>query len=562
MTADGSADKGGALVSGTFPITGDLRFSVDIVDRDGLHAKAPLEGRCLMIADQKPRIMIAEPRATGYATPDIPIPVLIEAEDDFGIAEVELFRSLNGSREVGIKLPLAPAAGTSARVQKLQSALQLSEWSLDPGDNIEISAVARDNDPDGAKSARTPTHRITIITREQYLELLRQQETIDDVYERYKPWLKRLVELRKQWDAAHKEKDPKKLEAMREALRESVMQLQEQIKEPPVFNADLQFAKELEELQQTLQQAMKDLEEGNYDAVDNRLGDEDEKKQREFDMPLEMLTKIYRLTEDESLFTALALAQEDMAKRTDRFAKLEKLTEAADISDMKALQDEEVQIRTSLQQVVQDIRDHAHQLPKDVDELKDLIKTADEFATKVVDLKIDAELEKAANAMGEKRGKDADAAAKSASELMMQLVDKINAGGMGGPGGKFLRRFGPHIATTVNQLLGARGLPRMNEGGGFNGGRGGVTMGHQANSPSVYGSKPQKRPGGGGGSKKSPNGGGSESAETLDDAKGFGMHNQFDSGASSATPLSALPGKYRSAIRDFSRRIADEGAKP
>ena len=105
-----------------------------------------------------------------------------------------------------------------------------------------------------------------------------------------------------------------------------------------------------------------------------------EEAEKNLDMPLEMLTKLYRLIEDESLFTALAQVQEDIAHRTARFEKIEHAAAAQDQRDLKALAEEERQVQSSLEQLIQDIRDHAGKLPRG-DDFKELAKTANEFAT-------------------------------------------------------------------------------------------------------------------------------------------------------------------------------------
>lgn len=537
------------VVSGIFEISADLQFSATIVDVDGLESKEPLRGRCLLAPDQAPRVAISEPRQRSYATADIALDVRIEAEDDFGIGEITLYRNLNGSRDY--RLPI-PVPVTQRRSPKIEISLPLLEWSLDAGDVIELYVVARDNDPGGAKSAQTPTHRVTIITKEQYLDMLRQQETLDDLYERYKPWLRRLVELRRKWEQAKENKDPKAIAEMREALREAAEELEIQLKEPPVFEADLEFSKELKELQETLRQAMQDIDDGNFDEVDNRLSSTQKELDTKLDLPLEALIKLSRLIEDESLFTLLAQVQEDIARRAERFNKQETLVEPTDISDLKALLEEERELPTVLQRLLQDIRDHAGQLPQDNEEFKDLITTANEFATKVHDAEIEQILDQAISAMSAGRGTDSHALAKKAAELMMSFVAQNQNGGMGGKAMKELRKFGPHLANSVAQSLNARGM-----GGGGGGGRG-FSMGGRNNSAGLYGSRPQRKQGGGQGGGRKSGGGSGVSGEGLKDVKGFGIHTQFDDGSASGVPLSALPSRYRSAVRDFNRHIVDD----
>ncbi len=541
------------VVAGTFEITGDLRFSALIRDVHGTPAKAPLQGRCLMLPDQPPRVAIREPRAKSFATPDISLPTIIETEDDFGISEILLYRSLNGSREIPLKVPVV---GTGQHVSRHEVSLPLNQWGLEPGDVLELSALARDTDPAGAKTAQTPVHRITIINKEQYLEMLREQETIDDLNERYKPWLQQLVALRKQWELAHKKNDPKEIEAVKQVLRDAVEQLEQQLKEPPVFSADLQMAKELKELQESLRQALEDLDKADYDAVDNRLADTEKEAAKKIERPLELLTKLYHLIEDQELFTMLAQVQEDMAHRTARFEKIAQAAEAQEQRDLKALGDEERQIQSSLEQLVQDIRDHAGKLPKDDESLKKLIDTANEFATKVHDLEIEKMLGNAAGSMEKFAGTDSRTYATQAAGAMMGLVEK-GGGGMGGGAMDELEKFSPTLANTAKQMLKGKGLGNGAGNSNGKGGRGGYSMSGGSNA-GVYGNRQRKLSKSGSGGGKQGGGGGPASGQKLDDAEGFGHIDTLDDGKSGGVPLSAIPSKYRSAVRDFNRRIADE----
>ncbi len=539
----------GNVVSGTFEITGDLGFSAVIRDTDGTPS-APFAGRCLLVPDQPPRISISEPLPSSFATTDITLPVVIDAEDDFGISEVILYRSLNGSRDVPLKLPLS---GGNRKLVQLTSELPLKEWSLDPGDVLEIYALARDNDPAGAKTTQTGVHRITIITKEQYQELQRQQETIDDVQERYQPWLKRLNELRQKWNEAKKSNDPKKMEEMKEALREDVERLENQLKEPPVFAADEQFSKELRDLQDSLKKAGEDIDKGNYDDVDKALGDEAEKLKKELEIPLEHLAKYYRLLEDEATYTALAQAQEDMARRLKRFADKKEVKDPQDVRDLKALQDEQRELREALERTLQDIRDHAAKLPKEDEKFKELVESANDFATKAHDLGIDESLKKCDAAMSANKGEEAAKEAGEAAEKMMSLVQKGEA--MEGEAMEGLRPFGPSMGETAGQMLNGRGLPKpgSKSGGGFS------RRGGSRGQVGVYGNsnKPKSR-GGGRSDKKSDGSINSHSGEHLVDPKGFGIRDQFDDGSSAGGAMQAMPGKYRSAVRDFYRKVTDE----
>jgi len=197
----------------------------------------------------------------------------------------------------------------------------------------------------------------------------------------------------------------------------------------------------------------------------------------------------------------------------------------------------------------QDIRDHAGKLPKDEERLKKLIDMANEFATRIHDMDIAKVLNDSGTAMEKNKGTESFTNATKGAEMMMSLVKKIQQnGGMGGMAREELQ-FLPTLDMTVGQMLRGKGLGGSG-GGGFSMSRGG--------NAGLYGNRPQRVKAAGSGGGKKGGGGGPSSGEKLDDAEGFGKINQFDDGSSGGVPLSAIPSRYRSAVRDFNRRIADE----
>ncbi|MCZ7644418.1 MAG: hypothetical protein M5U26_03910 [Planctomycetota bacterium] len=542
-------------VAGSFEIDADLRFAALIEDVGGLRAREPVTGRCLLVPDRAPTVALAEPPPVSYATPDVDVPVAIEAEDDFGIAGVKLYRSLNGSREIAQDIPLD---GADPRMPRLGVELPLSQWSLAPGDEIALYASVWDNDPAGAKAAMTPVHRITIITKELYRELLRQQETIDDLNDRYQPWLSQLAELRKQVDQARKSGEAKDAEAVKKTLREMVERLQDQLKEPPVFDADLQFSKELQELLETLQQAQKEAEDDDYEGLNQLLGDEQEDLDENLKLPLETLVKLYRLIEDETLYAVLTQIQEDLAKRLERFKGKEHVGDPEEQRELRALLDEQQQVRDALRRLLQDIRDHAAQLPREDERFKELVESAERFATEVQESDLDRKLGECEQALAGNKGADAAERARDAAERMKEFLEKCcGQQGLGEQTESRLRKFAPKMVETVNQLLGGRGLPKLGQRG--QGRTGGFRSGKS--NVGLYGSKQRKASGGGRSDKKNQDGVPIAGGGKMDDVEGFGMLQEFGDGDSTGVPYGALPGRYRGVVRDFYRKVVDDWGK-
>ena len=107
----------------------------------------------------------------SLATPTATIPVTLSAEDDYGIASVQLFRSLNDSRP----LPMSPrlAAAVSRRLSTTVE-LPLAAYGLEPGDVIKLFARVEDNDPAGGKGSESPVVVLNIVSQQDFDRMLRR----------------------------------------------------------------------------------------------------------------------------------------------------------------------------------------------------------------------------------------------------------------------------------------------------------------------------------------------------------------------------------------------------
>jgi hypothetical protein len=87
----------------------------------------------------------------------------LAAEDDYGIARAQLFRSLNGSR------PRPTAVSfDSKRARRIdeQMYLPLPEYGLVPGDVIKLFGRVEDSDPAGPKGAESAVVTVRVISQE------------------------------------------------------------------------------------------------------------------------------------------------------------------------------------------------------------------------------------------------------------------------------------------------------------------------------------------------------------------------------------------------------------
>src|SRR5205807_8028382 len=124
-----------------------------------------------------------EPPPVSFVTPDVALPVLLAAEDDYGLRRVQLFRSLNDSRALPLSWSLPEPAPTRWSTTAL---LPLSSYGLSPGDEIKLFARAEDNDPAGPNGAESAIVTVRIISQEDYEKLVRAREGIEVLLSKYR----------------------------------------------------------------------------------------------------------------------------------------------------------------------------------------------------------------------------------------------------------------------------------------------------------------------------------------------------------------------------------------
>ena len=106
----------------------------------------------------------------------MPLPVVLAAEDDYGISRIELFRSLNDSRPLPVNVPVKTPPPTR---WSTTTYLPLSSYGLEPGDEIKLFAHVEDNDPAGAKGAESPVAVIRIISQGEFERMVRARQGLE-----------------------------------------------------------------------------------------------------------------------------------------------------------------------------------------------------------------------------------------------------------------------------------------------------------------------------------------------------------------------------------------------
>ncbi|MBI3492067.1 MAG: hypothetical protein HY047_09835 [Acidobacteria bacterium] len=121
-------------------VVDDNSYRVALADRDGLSSSGETEYFIRTLADRPPEVRILKPATDRNVTRLQEVDIEAQAEDDYGVARLDLVYSVRGGAETIVPLPIAPR---SAMVSGRHT-LYLEDLDVQPGDFISYYARARD----------------------------------------------------------------------------------------------------------------------------------------------------------------------------------------------------------------------------------------------------------------------------------------------------------------------------------------------------------------------------------------------------------------------------------
>jgi len=578
---------GDSSVVGEFAIAQSAKFDLHLTDTDGQASQEPFVGSITLLIDQRPLVRILEPKAQSLATPTTTLPIILDAEDDFGLSSVELYRSLNDSRPISNSLPVPEP---SPRRFHDQQYLPLARYGLQPGDEIKLFARVVDNEPNNPKGAESTVVTVRIISQADFEKMLRIREGLEVLVSKYQQAERRLESLADEIAKIQKElenadPDSPLADELRERLEKLAKEMQEEAEaianaadHDLPYDIDQNLKQKLKDLAEKLKQAGDELQkltkksddksELNNEAIQRQLekmamhlAEQKEQFNQEATDPLNLLAMVYPLMEDQARFTSLVLWQIDLAERLAAYKGIEQSEEPAAKARLRDLQDEQRRLREELEKLLDDIENHVQQLPEDeqFDKLRD---TATQFALEVRNSGAIEEMVSAESELTAFRGAAAHLNAQEAAEILKSFLSKCQ--GMGGEGGTCLA-FNPSLSdclgNTIEQLLAEAGLS-MGSGAGQgmgSGGRGGFSMRSGNRNVGLYGGMEmlggKANSGRGFGTSGKVASGKSGSNDTSADSESVSA--PWRRSASTANSGS-LPSQYRRRVNQYFHRVATE----
>ncbi|HUE72541.1 MAG TPA: hypothetical protein VMP01_16775 [Pirellulaceae bacterium] len=570
--------------TGGLTITENGRLEIEVIDVDGQGSKEPFVAPIQLLADERPFVRLIEPKAVSFATPTTRLPVVISAEDDHGVARLELFRSLNDSRYLPMEIPV----GQPLPIHAYQvTHLDLESYALEPGDEIKLFARALDNDPAGGKGAESSVVLVRIISQEELAKMLRTRDGLSLLASKYQQVQRRLESLAEEMDQLQKELEQAPADSpLQEELRRRLSELAQRMSEeaeaidklggaPLPYELDKQLSQHLKATSQQLQ-ALAHLARQAADSpastsgqaalalanLKRRLGLERQAMREQIDPPLDALAKLFPIMEDEARFVALYERQRELAERLATYRDRVRETDSAAKARMRELEEEQRRIRSDLRQLLDDIESHANQLPQEPD-YEELRTSALEFAAAVRQSEASEAMKRAEQALVGFVGSRAHREADRARAILESFLGQSE--GMGGQAGEAMgRRFQPGLAgslsQTAAQLLADAGYG-MQPGMGSGAGGGYSARRSTLQNVGIYGGLPQVAGASGregGSSEQSASGGrgdGSGGPRRSGDGGGIDLSDQS---AGSGAGEAAVPLQYRRKVGRYFQRLADE----
>ncbi len=148
-------------LSGSFEVREDGTYRIDLASPAGNLVSASPQYAIDVLDDEAPVVSFSKPGRDLRATSIDEVFVEAEADDDFGVARLELVYAVNGGVEKSVRL--AAGAGRSAKEMSAGHTFFLEELGLQPGDVVSYFARATDNDTvTGAKTATSDIYFVQI----------------------------------------------------------------------------------------------------------------------------------------------------------------------------------------------------------------------------------------------------------------------------------------------------------------------------------------------------------------------------------------------------------------
>ncbi len=473
------------VATGEFTLTEPVVFSISVRDLKDLESVDPQQGRFNIQPDERPRLLVLEPGRDAVATPQIRVPVKVEATDDYGITHVAWLRGLNRSIERPFEMKLTVKSGPQS--VEASGSFDFDKLGVRPGDVIEYYFEAADNYPKGPNVALSRLYRIQIISQEQYEMILRQAAARKALFEPYfqlDAWLRRLAErarnaqkLAESASEADRQAAAKEAAALAEDLAKYESELGKLLRQAMLFDVEQSFRTALVEQRVRLGEARKALGQafgsGQFDPKNlaeaaQQLSQMARAEEEDVGQPAQQIAAVAHLLARADTFVKLAQQQATLAQMLRRFSDRTELSRTEQM-EMQELAYQQRRIQEGLGSMLSSLPELLARIP-DEPQYEPLRGDVERFIQAVEDAKIEVDLTESGKNISLLDGKAGYLLAQQAADKMDKLISKCN--GLQQQG-KMCLRFKPSLqqalGSTLEQILAAMGAGQGSGQGGQDG---------------------------------------------------------------------------------------------
>ncbi|MCF7811135.1 hypothetical protein K9N50_09135 [bacterium] len=160
----------------TFNLMHEGDYRIQLADEDGHSNLDPIKYRIRLLNDSYPLVRIAFPEEDVILGDNMQVPLIIEADDDYGVKKLELHFRQIGEDSMVYNRPLH-LNSQNEKVVRIEELWSLAEMSLFPGDVIEYWAVVWDNDRvNGPKKSESERRLVRLPSIEEIVQEVEQTE--------------------------------------------------------------------------------------------------------------------------------------------------------------------------------------------------------------------------------------------------------------------------------------------------------------------------------------------------------------------------------------------------
>jgi len=386
-------------VGGAFTIRRGGRFRIDLTAEDGLSTRDAARGQVHLLRDEKPLVYVTVPGRNAIITPEMMVPLRVEAEDDVAVQRVELHRIVNNMADSAQTFAVPPGR----RRADVTMRLDFKDLGARPGDVIQYYASAYDNDPGKPNLTDSERYWLWVVSEEDYRRILAQQRGLPQLVADYRALtdaLKSLAEqqralaqameklippnppLRKGGSREGSPNDPKLQQQMktlqkaqrdrRQEARSLAQDMKRLAAQKPQYDMEKGLQKRLSELAKQIEQvangAMQNAESASSPSTMAQQGERAAQQlarasgqgQRSVEKAMQALEKIAPLYQDVARLKRLAEEEAEIAMQARQLAQQVKRDTFAQ-SRLKELAERQAQARQELRQIQQDLDQHAEE---------------------------------------------------------------------------------------------------------------------------------------------------------------------------------------------------------